>query len=683
MSSIITFKSFNKFHNTLTNIHKSGVQFGIEMDTYYSNYEHIAMIRPRFEHVDNFAKIGKICEGCNRPIGADDLHSIEPFFRELLANPIANSGLVQILEDYDKTNPNIKYVYKPNFSGFGRNQEIYHIARAPREDLEDGTTYRTISNGGVVLTIPHQHPMYNYMDQTRFIIVQAIDTTQLAQNPANINDIISEYNPSDLFITNNITLDVCYIKAMFALSPETVTPLLDDGVYLDSTRAKPILMRAEKNLPARHTPAWLAYKAEILTDFQKNAQNIMVSKLRNGALAVINMHGVQLRGNRATYDTISIEAPDLIKIVFNRLNPNEYFDINMIIAAYAEYVSNEFETLPLNETLTGFAEAKSMSFSINDTPITVSVQAGNTRRKINDMYIKKGELIKVITHAVCFQQEEAAKQGLTSVQQYHHFVRSVELQSLDIHNIMSNGFPVKIFNFSSYESGDATPAHPRLFFKFEKSKYYIWLNKEKTECAQLSRFVEFVEKVRSVNRRASGDWGRLDDTGAYGQRNAAWAVIKIKALVREYATEAQVNAITNGQLEKLIADALVAREKAEAKSEEFLASVVKDVKAEKVNWSPNPQGHQDPGYAVTGVSGTRYYVNSESLACFSMDSGEHICIVDAHGQHGVGRDRLATRLMVLSADSHIVSQIYTLAKHVKAGAVKKEVANTAKTEKKK
>jgi hypothetical protein len=624
-----TFDELSKQYKELSDLRKSGLNFNINViNSYDANGAYRYELKPKFNRIETVQDLATICRLNKSFISRNGLE-----YNQVIRSTIGNINLKKVTVTDSKILPNIRYF--PNIIQNLYNVIVYYITEAPREHTIDGVTYRIVANDSSILCAADTDPMYNWLDKGHCIVCD------------------HNFGKGGLFITNDSGLDTTYIISMFALDNDVVLNNIHNKVWLDRQATKISLLKMEKALHSRHQNSYHGYKTAILKDFEVNAQNVMVSRLMKGEIPSATFNDIKVSQNRASYETISIEAPNLMKIVFQSLDANQPFDIYTILGTYADHVTRELDSTALNENESGFVENKSFSMNINGFPVVAGVCTTNTRRQVNGNFINKDEIIPVIRRAACFSDGD----------EYNTFVKSVAKQSLDIHDILDRGLPMKVvINHYSEYSGEASYTHPKMFFKKEGSKYYLFLDAKQTRTVQLKRFVSFCDKVRVINRQTNGCYDR--SYGVYQEKNGNWCIAKIKPLIREHVnddiSEEDLKALTDDVLNAFIEAAKEAQTKALARSEKLLADTVKNVGAERLeNWRPGSSGQAMNGYKVKGTK--RTYFVSDECKVYNHDTGTYVCIVNGSGDQGVGKDSLVARLLALKNDNVITQKISTLA----------------------
>lgn len=630
------YTDFIKYSKLFTRLSELKLKFDITFPYDYlpgtggKDYRMVA----EFTDLQNVITLSRICEVTN---GLVDICSLESSVREGLGELTPCEDIMYAYKQHRHPD-SLKY-FAPNCAKSIDPVIMSHV----QENVVEGITTRIIVIGNQLFCVTPSHPAFNYMDVGHSIFFSQSN----------------KWKEGFVLIINQMTLDTCFIAAMFELAPEYVTQNATNEVFISAQTARQTLMKLEKGLPPRYQTDWLQAKNVILKDFKANAQNVMVSKLLNQEVKKTKISNIDFTTDTATYENISITASNLATTVFDLVNPNEVFDIYAVIDTYIAWLEKLINATGMGDH--GFRESKQYEFSINGINIVVSIGTTHTRRKINGKYVKKDELAKVLRHASCLHTQD----------DFDNFVKSVERQSLDVHNVVSGGLPIRIIPFTGrdYYPKSADVHWPKLQFKKLKNKYNLVLDDEAQTTMPMKSFVGFIEKIRKINKKIDNCdiYTYRDNAYAYITRNTEWGVAQIKATIRshlasENVADEQLTLISDTTLNKMIEDAKLIHERAEAKSEQLLQESLVMLKAEKLEWSA-PGQPLKPGYKVNGQQRT-YWVDEETAACWCMDPLEYVCIVDGGGEQGVGKDRVVARLFALKNDVRMASTIHTLMKHV-------------------
>lgn len=633
-----------------------GVSIEVEPENFWVGSNNEWHLVPRFGNVTDVPTLALICETCQWYVPHRSL-TAETQNLPLFLNLATGESIQQVKQTHTSmVQSSVKYYYETarNFSthGFGVVVPML-ITSAPTELQANGKSFRVVSGqalttngdgyvrdanvtGRMHFAVSTDSPLYNYMDRGHVVFF----VSKAGEEPG-------------IFIANQLSLNVYSMAALFAVAPERVKPLLRNDVFLNASNSgelQRILLAAERGVPEKYGQRYAQLKATIRADFETNAQNVIVTKFQRGEIKEVTLNSIKLSANRATYETLSIEAEGLTDVILNKLDPNGVFDIYQLVDAFIVSIIEEMAQVPRSTTSQGFAEARQWTFRINDIPITVGLSTTNTRRRVNNHLINADELQKVIRRATCY----------TNAEQFNLFVRQVEKASLRVHDALANGVPLKIFVFDRRQDyhRPVTTKHPKIFFVCEKGKYSLWLNKEKTIRVPLRRFVGMLDEIQTLNARTNDGW--VNDDSGITRRNSDWCKWKLKRIIMAHAIDDKDQPlVTEKDLDPLVEWLLEARSEAEKKSALLLASVVKEVGAKEVKYN----GME--AYEVVGASGASYTVEKESFKVWKTGTSQYVCIVDGRAEMGVGYDALVTRLMALKNDTLVVDRIGTLREHVR------------------
>jgi hypothetical protein len=637
-----------------------GVTIEVEPENFWVGSNQQWHFVPKFGNINDIATLALVCETCNwylptRMLTATCAQS--PFIQGLGTE---FAGFEQVSKEHTSVLQSpVKYFFdttKTVFptSGFGIVTPVL-ITGVPREFNQGTKSYRLVmgkalvthgdgyvrdgsSKGDMMFAVSTDSPLYNYMDRGHIVFF----VSKSGEDPG-------------VFIANQLSLNVYYFSALFAVAGEKIAPLLRNGVFLQAQQSgelQRILLAAERELPEKYAQAYAQLKQSVRADFETNAQNVIVTKFQRGEIQEVTLNNIKLRGDRATYETITIETPGLTDVVLNRLDPNGVFDIYQLVDAFVASILEEAAKVPLNASGQGFSEARQWTFTINGIPITLSLSTTNTRRRVNGHLINNDELARVIRRATCY----------TDARQYDAFLRQIERASLRVHDAIANGVPIKIWlpdRHAYYK--EVTMKHPKVFFITENNKYFLWLDKEKTTKVPLRRFVGLLDELKKLNSQTNN--GYVNDNSGFQYRNTDWCRWRLKQILRAHAVnDKNEPLVTEKQLDPLIELLLEARTEAEKKSAQLLASVVKETKAKEVKYNSLD------AYEIVGNSGAQYTVEKEApFKVWRTGTNQYVCIVDGRGEMGVGYDALVARLLALKNDSFVVDRITTLRDTVREG----------------
>jgi hypothetical protein len=644
---------YTKYFNALA---KAGIEFEIQVGQQYHNDsgEYAAVLSPLIKNITTFEALGKVWEAGTSTVKTSQLTDFKEL-QEIYQKP---NAAVVTAEHYKRNNASVKFYAEEVFKKL-THLGVHLLTDPPAERRIGEHTYRISITPGdfyhseIVYCAPETNEYYNYIDKGHILI-----STSAADKPE-----------SYFFVTNMVTLDMNYILAAFAIYPEAVMAVVPNKVFLPAKDVRLQLMKVERAIPPRFQKDYQKLKAEILTDFEKNTQNVMIGKLTRGEAPYIDINNIRISTTKAVYAAghVSIEAANLHEVIFQSLNPNEEWDIFTLINIYTDWVEAQFKSLPMNDDNTGFKEKKTFEFVINGIPLKIECFVENTRRAVNGHLINVDELSKVMRRAACFLPEEDEAKKDEHINGYNNFVKEVARISLKSRDVLANGLPVKTL-FLDTDNGahgkDATAKHPRLRFTrkdkqgfFLVVKYYDKKGKIKeTNERRIGKFAEFIKKVEKANREThfyhytnDREWARTHEGGwerADGTPNAC--AVKILDLLTTYAAD-----ISDDDKKELVGSINKELSEAEKRSEELLQDAIKAVGAKK------SQRGGKPGYIIKGQL-REYFVEEDALRVYDNKSGDYLCVVNGNGDQGVGKDSLVTRLYALYNDSMITNLVGTL-----------------------
>ena len=632
------------------------VSIDLDVETFWVGSETQWHFIPRFSGIENVTSLARVCETNNWFVLHRSL-TIESQRLPLFSRPVDTNTMAMVSKAHTSIPQSpVKYFYDTirtfGANGFGIVIPML-ITGTPEEITENGRQYRLVS-GQTLLTygdglakdvnatdrayfaVSTDSPYYNFLDRGHILFF----VSKTGEDPS-------------VFIANQLSRIVYNFAAAYSVMADKLKPMLRQDVFLysqNSAELQKATTAAEAALPEKYGVKYNTLKQAIHEDFEKNGQNVMVTKFQRGELKTITLNGIKLSADTAAYDTntdvvISIEAPGIADVILHRMDANGVFDIYQLIEAYITSVLDEASASPKSTTTQGFAEARTWQFRINGMPISLALSTTNTRRKVNGHYINSDELLKVMRRAACFHDATT----------YDKFLREVERMSLRVHDALSQGVPLKISTLdrgSDYQR-PATAKHPKLNFIFEDGKYHVWLDEGKKVKVALRRFVGMLDELKMLNTRTNNGW--VSDGSGFGRRDSNWCQFHLKRIIREHAVnEDGTTLVTDEQLAPLAAMLETARSLAEKKSKQLLDSVVAETGAVAAKWDMRD------AYTIVGNSGRSYTVEKDTFKVWDTKTKGYVCIVDGRGEMGVGYDALVARLLALKNDTFVVDKIGTL-----------------------
>lgn len=662
MPNTITLENFNYYLTYFNKLKKAELTFEIQKSEKYTvdpagqSYYQLGFYAT-FKAVKSIRGLADIWTAAPAPIALDSIDTFTGY-----AEILKNDNCTKINGDlYRKNSQAVKFYAQ---SVFDTNPKItlYLISGPVPETIHEGHAIRTCISGGIyhggklVYCADETQPHYNYVDQGHVIVYVAT------------GDHAEDSNR--LFITDAVTLDMNYIIAAASVYPPAIDEILQHKAFIPSKDCRLALLRVEKAIPAKLRDSYLDLKRRVQEDFSKNTSSVMIGKLTRKEAPFIDINGIKITSTRADYVAghVTVEAPNLAEVVFTKLNPNEAeWDIFTLINIYTDWVNEQFKNLPLNTEGTGFAQAKTFKFKINDIPLTVGCSTENTRRSVNDHLINVDELSLVLRRASCYQTPED-KTDEDNIKNFDKFISNASRYSLKLRDVWANGLPVKtvLLENDRQHNKPATLKHPKLRFVLKDKKgFHLQANvmdeKDKTKLLKtneyrVGKFAEFVKKVEALNKSTymsySYDYVQTGE-GFYVPKSAQKqnpCATGLTALLGTYA-----EGITEDDKKAIVGVINYELSEAEKKSEELLK--------EACQLTNTTQGVRDgkAGYVIPGKMRT-YFVEDETLKVYDNDpkaTNPYFCVVNK-GEMGVGKDALVARIFALHNDKMMVKQIHTL-----------------------
>lgn len=684
-------ETFRRIARQVDDLAKTGVHFDVSIqgDNSWSPGSTAAYFEPQFITVNSLKQLSLVQDILKRPIPlVGGNHNIKiPALADLHKNS-SLTGVSTVWENLqrkpaDKAKyPTLRF-YSEWFQRQTYNSGLWMITNAPIEQLEDEVTYRFIgTSSSCEYCIADTHPLYNYLDQGFFLF---------KPNVAH----------KTIIITNELSVDTLLCLHLIAVDPSRSVRHLQHECYLNANLAKVLRIKLEKEI-SQHSAhikrQYDANKEKLMAEFEKTVNAGLFEKISNGALPSGVFNSIKLTKKSATYETVSIEADNLLETLLSNTVFDERVDIyglirNYIQSAYSwveekaenalgqhaeptpqppakeeddadvgEDADAENQAQEENHELEDIAAAV---FSINGINLTISRKGSNTRRYVNGIPINKIEVEEVCYRASCLHSQD----------EFDRFVRSVRDMSLRWHDALANGVGIKIhptMTYDDYRNPKAPAAAPKLRFRKKDKEVHLVISEEKSVKIHLNQILRDIE---TINRKTNN--GYTYNTG-YGHRNWEWCIHQLKSALisacrhkRKVArVDAEGNFVRNDKNRKIydtVVDSLLTEtdvdfltkvateyhEKALEKSRLFLAAAVKATGAVEENWRGTMH------YIVQGKL-RKYAVNSVDNTVYNYERGNRICIVEPGHQVSVGGDATAARLYALKNDQAVISQIGTL-----------------------
>ena len=413
---------------------------------------------------------------------------------------------------------------------------------------------------------------------------------------------------------------------------------------------------------------------------------MVVGKLVEGTIEKTTINNITFTKTSATYEQISLEADDLLDVLYKELNFNGEFDIYSITGIYAAHMEKELngtdpevvldktEGNPLPEEVQAEQAAAAEKVAlptvkINGIAINISLST-TFQRYINKIRINKDELAQAITRASCYHDEG----------NYKLFLKSISRMSIKYHDIIANGLPVKIHStitreeYATSEPGPAAPAL-KLCIDAQSKHFHLQIDKDRTVRVNLGKLIK---KAETLNRKTNGKSYYTDTPGYLYKRHVArgytWCAEElVKALIecctfqkvqkKEDGTEELVSdvLITQADIVKLLDVVNEQKRQVIERSKEFLATAVKLTDAKVIEFLGKKAYH---------VKGTlrEYAVVIDNAKVYDYATKQYRCIVNDRHYAGAGYDDIAARLLALKNDSTMQEHIGTLRGAAQPGA---------------
>jgi hypothetical protein len=536
------------------------------------------------------------------------------------------------------------------------------IQNDPIETTKGDYTYRFLGGKALGDNAPYLYvlarndePLYDYLDKG-FFYKQLTHTTKSGDVEL-LNVVSDEYN-----------VNTAKIFMMLTMQPALVE-MLQDGCFINSYEAEMLCLRMAKKMDKAYKTDYDLLSQNIETDYKKNTTLLVVGKLLSGDVERTTINSIQLSKTSATYDHVSIEADDLLTVLYKNLDFNSEFDIYTIVDVYSRHVLKQLEIEkvadPVNEE-EGKLIKEVPTFKINNISISASVSSTH-QRYVNKQRINKEEISKVIYRASCHRNAE----------DYTLFLKSISKMSMKWHDVVANGLGVKIHSTitaAEYTQALPGPAAPTLNFELDKADKCVKLVVSKDRKVKIS-LAKLVKKVESLNDRTDNGWIRSRVwTSAYSYRSYGWCQEQLVHILIEAATfitdfvdaegrkvERKEVLLTKDDIIKVLEVANEAKKAVIEKSKEFLKMAVDLTGAEEIVFM------NEKAYKVTGAMRS-YVVIMKNAKVYDYETKQYRCIVNDHHYAGAGYDDVAARLLALKNDGVMQTVITTLKGAAQPGA---------------
>ena len=520
------------------------------------------------------------------------------------------------------------------------------ISKAPYELMEGNNTYRVLCQAGrgIYFIGRDDDDIYDYLDYGFFIL------SVTGKTPAGKKN-------RHVIVANQLDINTMHIFILCQFQPK-LCEMLHKGCFVHSNDAQMVRLKMEKKLLDKYKTKYEHAREAVEKDYQNNTSLILINNLNNKEITKVSLNDIALTSDSATYDRIKIEAPDLLNVIYSRVNFGGEFDIYTVVENYANHIQEKIDGCELPEE----GQFRTLpTIKINGSTIDITTSHTGVRR-INGMRINKAEIKDAIYRASCHHTQE----------DYNLFLKRISKMSLLWHDILANGLPVKIHdNISWDEFKEAKPsaAAPAIKFFIDKEDRCIKVKTEDQKGCKV-RLGQLIKKIDTINRRTNNRWTR----NGMESRNHRWArkelakalkeatTFEIKTKQEDGTTQTQtVTGITAADITKLIQIADEYKKAAVERSKNFLATAVKFTGATEIEF----QGKK--AYKVDG-SLRSYAVVVETAKVYDYQTKQYRCIVNDNHFRGAGYDDIAARLYALKNDSVMQKVIGTLKGAAQPGA---------------
>ena len=293
-------------------------------------------------------------------------------------------------------------------------------------------------------------------------------------------------------------------------------------------------------------------------------------------------------------------------------------------------------------------------FKINNINIDVTIDSRGASF-INGVRINRNEIGQAVFRASCHNSEE----------NYNLFLKSVSRMSLRRHDILANGFRLKIhenITADEYSSEKPSASAPALKFvlKPNTTRINLYINETKQIPVKMSQLIQQLDHINAHtdNCRIRGYYDNRVRNYLWAIGEVVAALIKCTTITKDVNTAAFVGKVEEKQLTKedIVSLLSICTEQTKAKiarSKQFLETAVKTTGAELIEF----QGQ--PAYKVAGLLRT-YAVIISTAKVYDYDTKKYRCIVNNRQYIGEGYDDVASRLLALKNDSVMQRHITTL-----------------------
>ena len=526
----------------------------------------------------------------------------------------------------------------------GDYQLPYLIDRAPIEVLEGNHTYRIVtsysksgfSSAKIVLVSRDDDKLYDYVDRGFFYdrFEEKLSTGKIIYH-----DVIA----------NELDVHTMSIFALLRLQPK-LAEHLRNGCFMHTADAQMIRLKMEKRMSPKLKAKYESIRAYIEQDYQSNTSLIILNKLIKREVEKTTINQITITQNTATYENISVEADDLLEVLYKDLNFSGEFDIYTIVDLYSKHIQKLADELAPGED---GATVSLPKFKVNGIEIEFTCNK-HMARKLNGVRINKTELQEAIYRASCHR----------SAEEYLLFLKRISKMSLRWHDVLANGLKVKIHDGMSYEeynSNSPSSDAPSLKFYICPEDKCIKIKVAEDRGVRVS-LGKLIQRVGTINKKTNNRWSYSNGRS----RDVIWARNELVGALKDACTftkktkaedgtitEETETLITKDDVLKIIKVVNELKVKAIERSKQFLATAVKVTGAEEIEFLGKR------AYKVKG-SLREYAVVVETAKVYDFETKQYRCIVNDNHFRGAGYDDVAARLYVLKNDSVMQEKIGTL-----------------------
>jgi len=653
----ISVKKFKSFVNTFNKLGKFVNQGSVDFITDYSKAKHDGREHPydnaysmiiknlKFKTIAaafNYTKLGALTthgleidpltrdRAKKGTVGAAFYTSLDMPGKYAIAKPISDNP-----EDLAKNLKSMRFIPKTIPEDV---KMPYVLQHAPFEVMEGNHTYRIVNTSSgrseILIIGRDDEPIYDYLDKGFFIRA------------------VKEVTPSGketrhIMVTNELNVHTMHIFFMVTMQAKLCT-MLKNGCFVHSSDAQLMRLKMEKKLLPKHKKRYDEVRAFIEKDYQSNTSLLVINKIKNGEIEKSGINEITITKESAHYENIKIEAPDLLEVLYDKLNFGGEFDIYTIVETYTEAFQKKVTEKDVAEGTCEFPIIKINGFDIAVTKNSSGV------RKVNGKRINSTEIKDVIYRASCHH----------NLDEYNLFVRRISKMSLRWHDAIANGLQIKIHSnitHDEYKNESPSSDAPAIKFWIDPAAKCIKIRTEDPDGGKVS-LGRLIDKVSTINKKTNEGWSyKLGET-----RNYRWARKELVKAIRDCCTFSKTitkedgttetntwTTITKEDIAKLIDVADEAKKKAIERSKAFLEGAVKTTGAELIEFLGKK------AYKVKG--GLREYaIVVESAKVYDFNTKQYRCIVNDNHFRGAGYDDIAARLYVLKNDSVMQDKIGTL-----------------------